>query len=90
MFRYCYTLNYFSSRSTGFVLEGFPRTPEEAKYLAEVGLFPDTALVLAVEDNDVISRLLPPRLNKWKIKRDKRLAKKQKKKDKAKKKRVCK
>lgn len=74
-------------RSTGFVLEGFPRTPDEARYLAETGLFPDAALILTVEDTDVIGRLLPPKMDKWKAKRDKRLAKKQRIKDKAKKKR---
>ena len=75
-------------RSTGFVLEGFPRTADEARYLAEVGLFPDAALIMTVSDGDVIGRLLPPKLEKWRVKRDKRLAKKAKKKEKAKKKRV--
>ena len=45
-------------------------------------------MIIAVDDSDVIARLLPPRLDKWKVKRDKRLAKRQKKKDKAQKKRV--
>ena len=76
-------------RSTGFILEGFPRTPEETRYLAESGLFPDSAVVLTVDDSDVTARLLPPKLDKWKVKRDKRLAKRQKKKEKAQKKRVC-
>lgn len=78
----------FSDRSTGFILEGFPRTSEEAKYMAEMGLFPDSALILNVEDSDVIARLLPPKLDKWRVKRDKRLEKKRKKKEKAQKKRV--
>ena len=76
-------------RSTGFILEGFPRTPEETRYLAESGLFPDSAVVLTVDDSDVTARLLPPKLDKWKVKRDKRLAKRQKRKEKAQKKRVC-
>ena len=75
-------------RSTGFVLEGFPRTADEARYLADLGLFPDAALVMTVSDGDVIGRLLPPKLDKWKVKRNKRLDKKAKKKEKAKKKRV--
>lgn len=75
-------------RSTGFVLEGFPRTADEARYLADCGLFPDAAIVMTATDGDVIGRLLPPKLDKWKMKRDKRLAKKAKKKEKAKKKRV--
>lgn len=79
---------YSPRRSTGFILEGFPRTGEEARYLAEMGLFPDCAIMLGVEDTDVIGRLLPPKLDKWKMKRDKKEAKKQKKREKAKKKRV--
>ena len=75
-------------RSTGFVLEGFPRNVDEAEYMAANGLYPDCAVILVVEDTDVISRLLPPKLEKWKQKRDKKLAKRQKIKDKAKKKRV--
>ena len=75
-------------RSTGFILEGFPRTTDEAEYLGDKGLFPDAALILAVEDTDVIGRLLPPKLDKWKQKRDKKLAKKKRMKDRKEKKRV--
>ena len=57
--------------------------------MGENGLFTDAAVFLEVEDTDVIARLLPPKLEKWKQKRDKKLAKLKKKKDKAKKKRVC-
>ena len=57
--------------------------------MAEMGMFPDAAILLSVEDADVISRLLPPKLDRWKVKRDKRMAKKAKKKEKAKAKRVC-
>lgn len=56
--------------------------------MAEMGLFPDAALILNVEDSDVIARHLPPKLDKWRVKRDKRLEKKRKKKEKAQKKRV--
>ena len=58
-------------------MEGFPRTAEEARYLAEAGFYPDCVINFAAEENDIVDRLLPPLLNKWKIKRDKRLAKKQ-------------
>ncbi|XP_050391523.2 adenylate kinase 9 [Patella vulgata] len=75
-------------KSTGFILEGFPRTADEVRYLAEMGLFTDAALILSVTDADVIGRLLPPKLDIWKIKRDKRVAIKEKRKEKAKKKRV--
>lgn len=54
-----------------------------------MGLFPDVAVVLVVEDSDVIGRVLPPRLDKWKRKREKKLARRQRMKEKATKKRVC-
>ena len=69
-------------------MEGFPRTAEEAKYMAEMGLFPDAAVILSVEDTDVIGRLLPPKLDRWIVKRNKRVARREKKKEKARKKRV--
>jgi len=65
-------------KSTGFILEGFPRTPEEARYLTESGFYVDCVINFAVEENDIIERLLPPLMEKWKKKRDKKLAKKQK------------
>ena len=66
-------------RSTGFILEGFPRDTEEARYMAESGLYPDCAVLLALEDNDVIDRLLPPKLERWRKKRDKLLEEREKK-----------
>ncbi|ESO88926.1 hypothetical protein LOTGIDRAFT_105959, partial [Lottia gigantea] len=74
-------------KSTGFILEGFPRTGDEVRYLADMGLYTDASIILSVNDADVIGRLLPPKLDAWKIKRDKRLAIKEKRKQKAKKKR---
>lgn len=53
-----------------------------------MGLFPDVACILNVEVEDVINRLLPPKMVKWTVRRDKKLAIKQRKKEKAKKKRV--
>lgn len=64
-------------RSTGFILEGFPRTEAEARYLSSSGLFPDIAVILAVEDTEIVDRLLPPLLEKWRKKRDKREAEKE-------------
>ncbi|ELU02521.1 hypothetical protein CAPTEDRAFT_45229, partial [Capitella teleta] len=63
-------------KNTGFIIEGFPRTPEEASYLAEKGLFPDGAILLMAEDSDILGRLLPPKLDKWKKKRDWKLERK--------------
>ncbi|XP_072178424.1 adenylate kinase 9-like isoform X1 [Diadema setosum] len=74
-------------KSTGFILEGFPRTVEEAQYMADHGLFPDAAVLLAVEDNDITDRLLPPKLDKWRKRRDRRVARREKRKAKKKKER---
>lgn len=67
------------------MLEGFPRTVEECQFLLQSGLFPDVALLLMVDDNDVIKRLLPPRMKLWKtrreIKDEKKLRIKEKKKE---------
>lgn len=64
-------------RSTGFILEGFPRTEAEVRYLSTAGLFPDLAVLLVVEDTDIVNRLMPPLLEKWRKKRDKREAEKE-------------
>ncbi|XP_054135764.1 adenylate kinase 9 isoform X2 [Melozone crissalis] len=55
-------------RSTGFILDGFPRTLDEASYMSERGLCPDIAIYIQVEEGDVLKRLFPPRLKKWKEK----------------------
>ena len=78
----------FHPRSTGFILEGFPRTEAEARYLSSSGLFPDLAAILAVEDTEIVDRLLPPLLEKWRKKRDKREAEKEKQRTLAKKQKV--
>ncbi len=62
------------------MLEGFPRTGDEAEFMCNAGLFPDSAIILALEDTDVIARLLPPRLERWKNRRAKVLEKKEKRK----------
>ncbi|NWV42515.1 KAD9 kinase, partial [Grantiella picta] len=59
-------------RSTGFILDGFPRSPDEAKYLSEQRLCPDVALYIQVEESDILGRLFPPRLKKWKERRHKK------------------
>jgi adenylate/nucleoside-diphosphate kinase len=63
--------------SSGFILEGFPRNELEARYLANSGYFPDAVILMAVEDTEIVNRLIPPLLEKWKKKRDKRLAEKE-------------
>ncbi|OXB70084.1 UNVERIFIED_CONTAM: hypothetical protein H355_004513, partial [Colinus virginianus] len=68
-------------RSTGFILDGFPRTSDEAHYLSERGLCPDVAVYIHVEESDVIDHLLPPRLQKWKERQHKKMENKKKLKD---------
>nr|XP_013031057.2 adenylate kinase 9 isoform X4 [Anser cygnoides] len=68
-------------RSTGFILDGFPRTLDEAQYLSERGLCPDVAVYINVEENDIIDRLFPPRLKKWKERQNKKMENKKKLKD---------
>ncbi|XP_068016605.1 adenylate kinase 9-like isoform X3 [Melanerpes formicivorus] len=68
-------------RSTGFILDGFPRTSAEAQYLSERGLCPDVVVCIEVEDSDVLDRLFPPRLKKWQDRQHKKMEKKKKLKD---------
>ncbi|NXI74771.1 KAD9 kinase, partial [Anseranas semipalmata] len=68
-------------RSTGFILDGFPRTLDEAQYLSERGLYPDVAIYIHVEENDILDRLFPPRLKKWKERQYKKMENKKKLKD---------
>ncbi|XP_077158489.1 adenylate kinase 9 isoform X2 [Paroedura picta] len=68
-------------RSTGFILDGFPRTAEEAVYLAERGLCPDIAVYLEAEEDDTIDRILPTLLQKWQEKQNQKKEKKQQIKD---------
>ncbi|XP_032130943.1 adenylate kinase 9 isoform X1 [Sapajus apella] len=63
-------------RSTGFILDGFPRYPEEAQFLGERGFFPDAAIFMQVEDQDIFVRLLPAQIEKWKLKQKKKLERK--------------
>ncbi|XP_031467148.1 adenylate kinase 9 isoform X4 [Phasianus colchicus] len=68
-------------RSTGFILDGFPRTSDEAQYLSERGLCPDVAVYIHVEESDILDRLLPPRLKKWKERQHRKAENKKKLKD---------
>uniref|UniRef100_A0ABM5G8U0 Adenylate kinase 9 isoform X3 n=1 Tax=Pogona vitticeps TaxID=103695 RepID=A0ABM5G8U0_9SAUR len=63
-------------RSTGFVLDGFPRTGDEAQYLGEHLLCPDAAVFLEVDEDDVVDRILPMRVQKWREKQAKKMEKK--------------
>lgn len=62
----------FPPSSTGFILDGFPRYPEEAQFLGERGFFPDATVVIQVEDQDIFDRLLPAQVQKWKAKQRKK------------------
>uniref|UniRef100_A0A0X3NG87 Adenylate kinase 9 n=1 Tax=Schistocephalus solidus TaxID=70667 RepID=A0A0X3NG87_SCHSO len=54
--------------SSGIILEGFPRNGEDVTYMQESNLFPDLCIAFMAEAEDIMPRLLPPRLVKWKIK----------------------
>ncbi|XP_070589434.1 adenylate kinase 9 isoform X2 [Erythrolamprus reginae] len=64
-------------RSTGFILDGFPRIGDEVLYLGERSLFPDIVVCLEAEEDDISDRLLMKQVQKWKDKRNKKLEKKQ-------------
>ncbi|KAM3176029.1 hypothetical protein ACTXT7_007329 [Hymenolepis weldensis] len=55
-------------RSKGFVLEGFPQTAEDVTYMLENNLLVDFVIFLNAEATDLLPRLLPDRLAKWKVK----------------------
>ncbi|KAF7690035.1 adenylate kinase 9 isoform X1 [Silurus meridionalis] len=55
-------------KSTGFILEGFPQHLEEVSFLVENHLYPDATLVMSIDVSEVVKRLLPPRLDRWREK----------------------
>ncbi|KAM3861101.1 LOW QUALITY PROTEIN: adenylate kinase 9-like [Diretmus argenteus] len=59
-------------KSTGFILEGFPRSADELRYIVQRQLFPDVAVNMVVDANDILRRLLPPRLEAWRERRNRR------------------
>ncbi|XP_011808275.1 PREDICTED: adenylate kinase 9-like [Colobus angolensis palliatus] len=63
-------------RSTGFILDGFPRYPEEAQFLGDHGFLPDATVFIQVDDQDIFDRLLPAQIEKWKLKQKKKLERK--------------
>ncbi|XP_034436680.1 adenylate kinase 9-like [Hippoglossus hippoglossus] len=60
--------------STGFILEGFPHHSEEVQYMLDGQLFPDVVVTMEVNVTDVQKRLLPTYLEKWRKRRDHRVA----------------
>jgi len=58
--------------------------------MAELGLFPDGVILFEVEDTDVIARLLPPRLARWRSRRKQKVDRRQQHKEKKQKKREAK
>ena len=61
-------------------MDGFPNNESQVQYLIEKGYFPDAVIVLRLDDEQVLKRLMPPRLQAWKVKTQ---AKKERKKQKA-------
>ncbi|KAM6460290.1 adenylate kinase 9 isoform 2-T2 [Liasis olivaceus] len=64
-------------RSTGFILDGFPRTGDEVQYLAEHSLCPDIIVCLEADEDDISDRLLSKQVKKWQEKQTKKTEKKQ-------------
>ncbi|XP_063152555.1 adenylate kinase 9 [Candoia aspera] len=64
-------------RSTGFILDGFPRTGDEVQYLAERSLCPDIIACLEADEDDISDRLLAKQVKKWQEKQTKKMEKKQ-------------
>ncbi|CAH8670710.1 unnamed protein product [Schistosoma haematobium] len=52
-------------KSTGFILDGFPQSVEDLQFLVTSNYFFDYAIFLTTEADEVVSRLLPPRLEIW-------------------------
>lgn len=46
-------------RSSGFVLEGFPRNEDDARLAIEVGLFPDAVVLFSMDTEIGVKRILP-------------------------------
>ncbi|XP_030626692.1 adenylate kinase 9 [Chanos chanos] len=59
-------------RSTGFILEGFPYNAEEVQFIMDHYLFPDVVVVMSLDVTDIVSWQLPPRLSRWRERRDRK------------------
>ncbi|CAI8010883.1 Adenylate kinase 9 [Geodia barretti] len=80
-----YTAQFWDTepyKSTGFIMEGFPATADELEYMTSRGRFPDMAVIMQVEANDIVRRLLEARFTVWKRKKDRQLDKRNKAKEK--------
>lgn len=67
---FCLSIHCFflCTRSTGFILEGFPRTSDDVRMMTEAGLFPDAVFAFSLEEEHAVKRLLPDRMARWKEK----------------------
>ncbi|KAL2082220.1 hypothetical protein ACEWY4_022038 [Coilia grayii] len=65
-------------RSTGFILEGFPQSAEDVSFLSETNLYPDAALVMSLDMEDVVARFMPPLLARWRERCDRKREQKHK------------
>ncbi|KAF7262712.1 hypothetical protein EG68_00023 [Paragonimus skrjabini miyazakii] len=61
-------------KSTGFILEGYPVSAEQLRFLVDANYFPDLVIVLNTETDEVIGRMLPNRLDLWRKKTAKKTA----------------
>ncbi|KAF8572392.1 hypothetical protein P879_00856 [Paragonimus westermani] len=55
-------------KSTGFILEGYPASAEQLRFLIDANYFPDLVIMLNTGAEEVIARVLPNRLDLWRKK----------------------
>ncbi|OAF69647.1 hypothetical protein A3Q56_02552 [Intoshia linei] len=59
-------------RSKGFIMEGFPRTVEEVYYIQDRAIFADVTIIMSCDSTEIVSRLIPKRVEKWIDKKNKK------------------
>ncbi|VEL19448.1 unnamed protein product [Protopolystoma xenopodis] len=59
-------------KDNGFIIEGFPRSPEQVRFMAESNYLVDLVVMMTVEFESVIERLMPNKLIHWKAREAKK------------------
>ncbi|XP_019849767.1 PREDICTED: adenylate kinase 9-like [Amphimedon queenslandica] len=63
-------------KSTGFIMEGLPHHGDDLRYLCSKGLYPDAAVILEIDEDNMLDRVLPKRMNIWRDRRNRKLERK--------------
>ena len=61
-------------KSTGFVLEGYPRNSEDAKLITDENLFVDVCFNLTITEETAVKRIFPKRFEKFTTERNAEIA----------------